>query len=277
MLTKKVQVRDGMTRRTLAASRVLITGASDGIGRALALELGRAGALLVLNARREDKLRAVADEVISAGGQAVCTAGDVTAKDTRLAALTAAEQQFGGLDILVNNAGVSAWGAFDQAGEDRLRRIMEVNFFALAEMTREALILLRAGRRPLVVNIGSILGHRALPLQAEYCASKFAVRGLSESLRGELARLGIDLLLVSPGTTDTEFFEHLLEKTTDMPWGKTRGVPSSYVAAQIVRAMRSGRREIIPSRRGQLLVWLNRLAPGFVDAWIARYTRDRSK
>jgi len=262
-----------MTRRTLAASRVLITGASSGIGRSLAIELGRARARLALTARREDKLRTVADEVIAAGGQAVCTAGDVTAKETRLAALAAAEREFGGLDILVNNAGVSAWGAFDQAGEDRLRRIMEVNFFAPAEMTREALVLLKAGRQPLVVNVGSILGHRAIPLQAEYCASKFAVRGLSEALRAELARLGIDLLLVSPGTTETEFFDHLIEKTTDMPWGKTRGVSSSYVAAQIVRAMRSGRREIIPSRRGQLLVWLNRLAPRLVDAWIARYTK----
>src|SRR5581483_9150141 len=129
------------------------------------------------------------------------------AKETRLAALAAAQRQFGGLDILVNNAGVSAWGPFDQAGEDRLRRIREVNFFALAEMTREALPLVKAGRQPLVVNIASILGHRGIPLQAEYCASKFAVRGLSESLRPELARTGIDLLLVSPGTTDTEFFD----------------------------------------------------------------------
>ncbi|HWB10149.1 MAG TPA: SDR family NAD(P)-dependent oxidoreductase [Pirellulales bacterium] len=261
-----------MTRRTLAASRVLITGASSGIGQALAVELARAGAFLVLNARRENELRKLADQVVAAGGQAVCAPGDVTLRETRLAALAAAQQQFGGLDILVNNAGVSAWGAFDQADENRLRRIMEVNFFALAEMTREALLLLKGGRRPLVVNIGSILGHRGIPLQTEYCASKFAVRGLSESLRGELARLGIDLLLVSPGTTETEFFEHLLEKTAEMPWGKPRGVPSSYVAAQIVRAMRSGRREIIPSHRGRLLVWLNRLAPSLVDAWMAKYT-----
>jgi NAD(P)-dependent dehydrogenase (short-subunit alcohol dehydrogenase family) len=261
-----------MTRRTLAAGRVLITGASGGIGRALAVELGRAGAFLVLNARREDELRRAADEVLAAGGQAVCVAGDVTAKEARLTALAAAEREFGGLDILVNNAGVSAWGAFDRADENRLRRIMEVNFFAAAEMTREALLLLKGGRQPLVVNVGSILGHRGIPFQAEYCASKFALRGLSESLRGELAPLGIDLLLVSPGTTETEFFEHLLEKTAEMPWGKPRGVPSSYVAAQIVRAMRFGRREIIPSHRGRLLVWLNRLAPGLIDAWIARYT-----
>jgi short-subunit dehydrogenase len=260
-----------MPHRTLAGSRVLITGASSGIGRALAIELAQAGAVLVLNARREDKLRIVADEVIAAGGQAALSVGDVRSQETRRAMLAVAERQFGGLDILVNNAGVSAWGTFDEADEDRLRRIMEVNFFALAEMTREAVPLLRQGRQPLVVNIGSILGHRGIPLQAEYCASKFAVRGLSEAIRPELAWLGIELLLVSPGTTETEFFEHLIEKTAEMPWKASRGVASSYVAAQIVRAMRSGRHEIIPSRRGKLLVWLNRLAPRLVDAWMARY------
>lgn len=228
---------------------------------------------MVLNARREDKLRLVGDEVKAAGGQAALAPGDVTTKEARRATLETAERQFGGLDILVNNAGVSAWGNFDEAGESRLRQIMEVNFFAVAELIRDAVPLLRQGRQPLVVNIGSILGHRAIPFQAEYCASKFAVRGLSEALRPELARLGIDLLLVSPGTTETEFFEHLIEKSAEMPWKQSRGVPSSYVAAQIVRAMRSGRHEIIPSRRGKLLVWLNRLAPRLVDTWMARYTR----
>jgi short-subunit dehydrogenase len=264
-----------MSYRSLAGRCVLITGASSGIGRALAIELARAGAYLVLNARREEKLRTLTDEVIAAGGQVTLAPGDITAKQTRLAALAVAEQRFGGLDILVNNAGVSAWGPFDEAEEARLRRIMEVNFFALAEMIREAVPLLKRGRQPLVVNIGSILGHRAIPFQAEYCASKFAVRGLSEALRPELGRLDIDVLVVSPGTTQTEFFEHLIEKKAEMPWRQSRGVTSSYVAAQIVRAMRSGRHEIIPNGRGKLLLWLNRLSPRLVDAWIARYTQQR--
>jgi NAD(P)-dependent dehydrogenase (short-subunit alcohol dehydrogenase family) len=155
-----------MARRNLAERRVLITGASSGIGAALALELATGHARLVLNGRRQEKLREVADEVRATGGQAVVTPGDVTDQAARHAALEAAEREFGGLDILVNNAGVSAWGFFDQAEEDQLRRIMEVNYFALAEMTREALPLLRPGRDPLVVNIASILGHRGIPFQA---------------------------------------------------------------------------------------------------------------
>ncbi|MGH7135905.1 MAG: SDR family NAD(P)-dependent oxidoreductase [Pirellulales bacterium] len=262
-----------MPKRHLSESRVLITGASGGLGAALAIELARTKARLVLNARREDKLRAVAAQVEEAGGQAVVALGDVTDKSVRRESLQLAQQHFGGLDVLVNNAGVSAWGAFDQAGEERLRRIMEVNFFAMAELTRESARLLAKGREPLIVNIASILGHRGIPLQVEYCASKFAVRGFSEAIRPELTRLGIDVLLVSPGTTETEFFEHLLDKATEMPWRSHRGVPAARVARQIVHAMRSGRNEIIPGGRGKLLVWLNRFCPRAVDAWMARYFR----
>ncbi|HVX10091.1 MAG TPA: SDR family NAD(P)-dependent oxidoreductase [Pirellulales bacterium] len=261
-----------MSRRNLAEIRVLITGASSGIGAALAIELATRHARLVLNGRREEKLQEVADRIRAAGGQAVLAPGDVTDRTARSAALAAADREFGGLDILINNAGVSAWGIFDQAQEDRLRRIMETNFFALAELTREAVPYLQRGRAPLVVNVASILGHRGIPFQAEYCASKFAVRGLSEAIRPELRRLNIDLLVVSPGTTESEFFDHLLERAADLPWRRRRGVPASQVARQTARAMIRGRHEIIPSGQGRLLVWLNRLFPRLVDAWMQRYT-----
>lgn len=263
-----------MPRRTTHESRVLISGASSGIGAALARELARDKAQLVLNGRRLEKLQALADDVRSAGGQAVLAAGDITEKNVRQAAIQAAEEHFGGLDVLINNAGVSAWGVFHEAGEERLRRIMEVNFFAMTELTREALPLVAQGRSPLVVNIGSILAHRGIPLQSEYCASKFAVRGWSEAIRPELRGLGVDVLLVSPGSTESEFFEHLLEKKAEMPW-RRRAVPAAYVARQVVRAMRSGRHEIVPSPSGKLLVWLNRLCPRAVDTWMERYTRGR--
>jgi short-subunit dehydrogenase len=150
---------------------------------------------------------------------------------------------------------------------------MEVNLFALAEMTREALPLLKQGRQPLIVNIASILGHRGIPYAAEYCASKFAVRGFSESLRAELTPHGIGLLVVSPGTTDTEFFDHLIENRIQMPWAKQTPVPASLVAQRTLRAMRSSRHEIIPNFRGRLLIYLNRLAPRFLDRWMAGYVK----
>jgi short-subunit dehydrogenase len=260
-----------MSRRNLTGSRVLITGASSGIGWALALELARRGARLVLNARRVERLQALAEEVRESGGEAELAVGDVTSAEVRRAALETAQDRFGGLDILVNNAGISAHGTFERAAPDRLRKIMEVNFFALAEMIREALPLLKQGRTPLVVNVASILGHRGIPFQSEYCASKFAVLGFSESLRAELSAHEIDLLVVSPGTTDTEFFDHLLEKQGEMPWPEQRPVPASVVAYRTARAMQQGRHEIIPNIRGRLLVYLNRLAPRLVDRWMERY------
>ena len=259
--------------REIAGSRILITGASSGIGRALALELARERTKLILNARRAEKLAELAREVVAAGGEAALAVGDVTYPDTRRAALDVAQTRFGGLDVLVNNAGISAHGPFEEAAPDRLRKIMEVNLFALAEMTREAVPLLKQGRQPLIVNIASILGHRGIPYAAEYCASKFAVRGFSESLRAELTPHGIGLLVVSPGTTDTEFFDHLIENRIQMPWAKQTPVPASLVAQRTLRAMRSGRHEIIPNFRGRLLIYLNRLAPRFLDRWMAGYVK----
>src|SRR3970040_1346342 len=131
-----------MARRRLQNKRALVTGASGGIGRAIALELARAGVDQVLVARRADKLAAVAAEVSRLGRRAEIVVGDVTDPETRRRALAAAHEKLGGLDVLVNNAGVSAHGRFADADPGRLRPIMETNFFAPVELIREALPLL---------------------------------------------------------------------------------------------------------------------------------------
>ncbi len=260
-----------MAKRELAGSRILITGASSGIGRELAVELARQKACLVLLARREDRLRALAKDVSQYTSPPEIVAGDVTSPEIRRQALQRAQQRFGGLDILVNNAGVGAIGLFQHAKEDRLRRVMEVNFFAPAEFIRAALPMLERGNRPIVVNVSSVLGHRGIPRTAEYCASKFALQGLSESLRAEFTRLGIELLVVSPGTTDTEFFDSVLERKGEHPRGGRRGTSASLVARKTVAAIRKGKHEIVPSFSGKLLCWANRLSPSLVNRVSARY------
>lgn len=260
-----------MTRRIIKGSRAVVTGASSGIGRALAVALAGAGARLILVARRRDLLETLADQIERLGGQTCLVAGDVTEATVRAEILERAKDRYGGLDVLVNNAGVSAHGRFETASPERLRRIMEVNFFAPAELIRAALPLLREGRRPAVVNVASILGQRGIPHNSEYCASKFALCGLSEALRAEFARLGIDLLLVSPGPTETELFDHLLEQEGPLPWAAQRGLPPQRVADAVVRALRSGKHRIVPHARGRLLLRLNRICPRAVDWWMARY------
>ena len=239
-----------MARRSLADKRVLITGASSGIGRELALAFARRDARVLLAARRASELNVVADQCRRqcAGVDAIVLPGDLTDPGYRRALVQSATEYWQGLDVLVNNAGVSAHGPFAGSDEATLRQVMELNFFAAAELTRLAL----------------------LPLNSEYAASKFALRGWTESLRAELAAEGVDVLLVSPGTTETEFFDHLVAKRADLPWGESTAIPAAAVAEQTVRALERGRHEIFPNWRGHALVAANRLFPGLVDRALAK-------
>ncbi|MFH1922562.1 MAG: SDR family oxidoreductase [Planctomycetota bacterium] len=260
-----------MAKREIRGSRAIVTGASSGIGREIALELARQGAVQVLTARREERLRELAEKIAAQRGRAECVGGDITDSETRRKAVEMAVSQFGGLDILVNNAGIGAVGLFEKADPERVRRIMEVNFFALVEMTRLALPALKQGAHPIVVNIGSVLGHRGVPYRSEYSASKFAVQGFSESIRAEFGPLGIGVLVVSAGATKTEFSEAVIEHTGEPSWPDYAPVSPAAVARQIVWAIRRGRHEIVPHRRGRVLLWANRLFPRLVDRLLARY------
>ncbi len=263
-----------MARRTISGSRILITGASSGIGQALALELARQGARLVLNARRLERLQTLADTLTAGGREVHLVSGDITQSDVRLRAMQAAQEHLGGLDILINCAGVGAVGPFAVADEARLRQVMEVNFFAPVEMIRLGLPILRGGHSPLVVNIGSVLGHCAVPAKSEYCASKFALRGFADALRAELANDRIDVLTVSPSTTETEFFDQLIAQPPGFK--PRRGMSAQRVARAVVRAIATGRREIVLSWGGKLLVWLQRFTPGLVRSAVIRHERRQA-
>lgn len=257
-----------MSSRKLSGAHVLLTGASSGIGRALAVQLLLAGARVWATARREERLR----ELVAYGQDRFhYLVGDITDPALRIQLLSAIEKSWGRLDILINNAGVGGIGPFSQASETRLRRIMEVNFFAPVELIRGGLPLLRRGERPLIVNVSSVLGHRAIPGKSEYCASKFALHGFSDALRAELAAEGIDLLLVSPSTTRSEFADHVLDSPTPPRRSGWGAMTAEAVAVRTLRAMRSGRQEVILSLPGKLLVWLDRLSPPLLNRLLARW------
>jgi len=149
--------------------------------------------------------------------------------------------------------------------------VMEVNFFALVELTREALPHLKEGDDALIVNISSVLGKRAAPHSSEYSASKFAVEGFSQSLRAEVAKHGIGVLVVCPGTTETEFFDVVIERTSQPNWPEHKAVPAEEVARQTIRAMRCRRSEITPYFWGRMMCLLNRISPSLVDRMMRRY------
>ena len=260
-----------MAVRALREKRILITGASSGIGRDLAIQLAAEGARLVIAARRAEKLTKLVTEIESAGGHAIACVADVTIAEDREKLLAQCQNHLGGVDILINNAGVGAMGRFDEAEPQRLRQVFEVNFFALAEMTRAALPMLKAGDDALIVNISSVLGHRGAPLKSEYSASKFAVHGFSDAIRAELASDGVEVLLVSPSTTDSEFFDSAIEDDTKKDWKKRGAMSPEAVAAKTIRAMRKRRHEIILTFGGRILVWLDRMIPGLANRIMAKF------
>lgn len=263
-----------MSRRRIAESRMLITGASQGIGRALAEAAALRGAKVLAVARSEPLLRELAQQVRSRGGTIETVPADITNPDDRLRMVEAAVEHFGGLDVLVNNAGIGATGHFVEVSPERLRKIMEVNFFGVTEMVRTFLPLLRAGSRPAVVNISSIAGKRGIPARSEYSASKFAVHGFSEALRAELAKDGIDVLVVCPGLTDTNFSKNMLEQKARMPVDHLRGMKPEKVAAAILRTIERGRHEVCLTLQGKLLVFVSRFFPRLADGFAARRVRQ---
>lgn len=257
-----------MARRIIRDSRVLLTGASSGIGASLAKQLAAQGARVVITARRKEPLQALADQY---PGQVIAVPGDITDSIHRDRLLQVCRDEFGGLELLINNAGVGAMGPFADASPERLRRVFEVNFFASAELSRGCYPLLCAGRRPGVMNVSSVLAHRAVPLKSEYCASKFAVHGLSDALRAEWSRHGISVLLVSPSTTDSQFFDAAIEDTTKRKWKGKGAMSPDYVARRSIQAWLRNRQELIMPLTGKLLVWFDRMAPWLANRVIARF------
>jgi short-subunit dehydrogenase len=262
-----------MARRRLKGRRVLVTGASSGIGRELVLQLVAQGAKVLGIARRRDRLEELHCEIKALPSLVrpdlfSFQVADITNPIDRAEVIAKYESRDGCLDILINNAGSGAIGPFAASDEARLRQVMEVNFFAPVELTRLALPLLRRGHRPIIVNVSSVLGHRAVPQKSEYCASKFALHGFSDALRAELVDDKIDVLLVSPSTTQTEFFDKAAGNT-QKPHGRFGAKSPAYVARATLRAIRAGRHEVILSTGGRFLVWLDRLCPPLADRLVA--------
>lgn len=272
-----------MKRFAIQDKRIVLTGASSGIGWELALQLAQAGAKVVVNARRKQRL----DELVQSFeelsrpiggskqrvsiGKIVPVAGDVCEAQVQDVLVSRCLETFGGIDVVINNAGIGAMGRFDQSAEDRMRKLFEVNFFAMTELIRKSLPLLKRGNDPLIVNMSSILAHRAAPLKSEYCATKFALHGFSDAIRAELASDGIGLLLVSPSTTDSEFFDSAIEDQTGKNWKKRGSMSPAQVAAKTIRAMKKRKHEIILTHGGRFLVWLDRIVPGVANRVMARY------
>ncbi len=263
-----------MARRNLNGLRMLVTGASQGIGRALVLEAAKRGCRVLAAARSQTLLDELAAESTKTSSTVKTVAADVTKPEDRTAMVAAATQHFSGLDVLVNNAGIGATGHFMDSEPDVLRQIFETNFFGLAETTRAFLPLLKQGVKPAIVNISSVLGKRAIPGRSLYAASKFAVMGFSEAIRAELAKDGIDVLVVSPGLTQTNFSKNMLEQKAKIQLDHLRGMTSEEVAIATLRAIERGTLDVTLTFKGKLLLLVNRFAPWIIDKVAKKKVRE---
>jgi len=248
----------------MRGSRVLVTGGSSGVGRAVAVELAHRGAAVFATARRGELLAALAAEAPIA-----VLAGDVTSADFRRELVAAAVTNLGGIDIVVAAAGSGAIGAFADADPETLRRVMEIDFFASAELVRLALPELFKSPDPSIVLVGSILGLHPIPLHADYCAAKAALHAFAGTLRAELAPSGIDVLLATLGPTASEFWDSLL--VGDRPtWSHGRQLDAATTARAIIAALERRRQTVYPGWSAKGFALAARFCPRLIDQIIRR-------
>jgi short-subunit dehydrogenase len=221
----------------------VVTGASSGIGRATAIELARRGANVVLAARRIELLESLAAECRALGVDAVAVPTDVTRPDDCRRLIETA----GHVDVLVNNAGFAIFDSIAEAKADELRAMMDTNYFGAVHCTQAVLPQMLARRGGTIVNVASIAGIMGYARMGGYCATKFALIGMSEALRDEVLGKGVRVALVCPGTTETEFF--VKAERGKMP-GASRlilATSAEQVARAICNAAEDGRyRRILP-------------------------------
>ncbi len=252
---------------------VIISGASAGIGKALAIQLTGQGAKVAIAARRAERLEQIAAECRASGGEVLVIPTDVSDKSQCKNLIERTMEKYGQLDMLINNAGMAASALLaDFADLNLFRQTMDINFYGTVYCTYHALRYLKESRGRIVA-VSSLGGKSAIPYNTPYCSSKYAVHGFFDSLRMELMPDGVSCTVICPWWVATEFHEAQLTKD-----GRPRGpigrayytkktMTSDQCAIKVLDAAYKRRREVLMGP-GVLTTWLKVIAPGFVD-WFA--------
>ncbi|MDT4898509.1 MAG: hypothetical protein QOH25_3586 [Acidobacteriota bacterium] len=256
----------GVQLKKLSEQAIVITGASSGIGLVTARMAARQGARLVLAARSEDALRQLSGEIKAEGGEAVYVVADVGQESDVRRVASAAVQTFGGFDTWVNNAGVSIYGrVLDVSMEDH-RQLFETNYWGLVHGSRIAAEHLRA-RGGAIINVGSSLSDRAIPLQGTYCASKHAVKGYTDALRMELEEEGapISVTLIKPSAIDTPYKDHAKNYLAVEPQNPPPVYAPETVAEAILYSAEHPERDVFVGIGGKAISVGGKYAPRLTD------------
>jgi short-subunit dehydrogenase len=255
----------------LSRKAVLITGASNGIGAAMARSFSKRGAQVSLIARSADKLASVASET-----GAVHTVGDVTRAEDRKRAVEATMARYGRIDVLVNNAGVGMYVPAWKADMAEVRGLWELNYFAALELIQLVVPEMRKQGGGMIVNVSSIAGKVSLPWFTNYTASKFAVCAMTDSLRTELAPFHIRCMTVCPGYVKTHFQDNALSgRPPDRLWRlKSFALTAEQCAEAVARGVERDKRTVMVPWSGRPLAIAYALFPSVIDVFLARIYRS---
>ncbi len=257
---------------SLKGKNILITGASSGIGEAIAREAAKVGANLAIAARSVDKLIVLQQELEEAFGvTVVAIATDVTKEEDCHRFIAQSIDQLGSIDILINNAGISMRAPFEEVKSDVLREIMDVNFWGAVYCSQAALPQLLKNKGSLVA-VSSVTGFKGLPGRSGYASSKFAMNGLFESLRMEYMSRGLHTLVACPGFTasNIRYNAKLADGSVqgDTPADESKMDKAHDVALDILQAIRDRKDFMLTNKQGRLIFWMNKFFPKYLERTI---------
>ncbi len=247
---------------------VIVTGASSGIGEAIAREFASSGSKVVLAARSEEKLKLITDDLKAKNYEAFYIITDVTKEKDCKNLIEKTVEKYGTVNILVNNAGLSMRASFIDVDLKVLHRLMDVNFWGTVYCTKYALPYLIANKGSLV-GVSSVAGFHGLPGRAGYSASKFAIHGFLETIRIEHLKTGLHVMIIAPGFTSSEIRKRALTangvEQGESPRDESKLMSPVYVAKWVLRGIKRKRRNKLLTWQGRLTALLQRIVPDLVD------------
>lgn len=253
---------------------VLVTGASRGIGRDVALAFARDGARLILAARSADRLAQVENEIRALGADALSVPTDVTSAEDVHALVEAAMNRFGRIDVLVNNAGIGKVGTVESPQfEDDLRHTLQASAFGMIHVTRHVLPILRQQRSGTIVNMSSVMGRKAFARFGAYAIVMHAVSAFSDALRQELAGSGIHVSVIHPALTATDLLRDVDEAEMPPPFRHMTPLSSEEVGRSVVAAVRRRTPRVVLPRTANMLLLGEAFSPRIGDLIASALTR----